>query len=96
MKDKNIVVRCFSMISQFSIHMLVPICMCSYAGYWLDKKLQTSFLFIFLFFIGAMAGGRNVYQLAQKLSGAKDHMPSELYGSNRKKKKREVNSGNEK
>ena len=86
MKDNSVVVRCLSMISQFTIHMLVPICMCSYLGYWIDEKLNTSFLFIVFFFVGALAGGRNVYLLAQKISGGKDSMPSKMYGSNEKKK----------
>ena len=88
MKDNSIIVRSLSMISQFTIHMLVPICMCSYLGYWLDEKLNTSFWFVVLFFVGAMAGGRNVYLLAQKISGGKENMPSKLYGSNQKKEKR--------
>lgn len=86
MKDNNIIVRCLSMISQFTIHMLVPICMCSYVGYLLDKKWNTDLMFVFFFFIGALAGGRNVYRLAQKISGGKDKMPSKLYGSNKRKK----------
>ena len=86
MKDNSIIVRSLSMISQFTIHMLVPICMCSYAGYLLDEKLNTSFLFIVLFFVGALAGGRNVYRLARKISGGNDKMPSKLYGSNQKGK----------
>ena len=85
MKDNSKIVRSLSMISQFTIHMLVPICMCSYMGYLVDKKLNTSFLFIIFFFVGALAGGRNVYMLAQKISGGKDSMPSKMYGSNRKK-----------
>ena len=85
MKDNNIIVRCLSMISQFTIHMLVPICMCSYVGYLLDKKWNTDLMFILFFFIGALAGGRNVYRLAQKISGGKDKMPSKLYGSNKRK-----------
>ena len=85
MKDNSIVVRCLSMISQFTIHMLVPICMCSYLGYLLDKKLNTSLFVIIFFFVGALAGGRNIYLLAQKISGGKDKMPSKLYGSNNKK-----------
>lgn len=88
MKDNSKIVRSLSMISQFTIHMLVPICMCSYLGYWLDEKLNTSFWFVVLFFVGAMAGGRNVYLLAQKISGGKENMPSKLYGSNQKKEKR--------
>lgn len=86
MKDNSKVVRSFSMITQFTIHMLVPICMCSYFGYLLDEKLNTSFLFIIFFFIGALAGGRNVYQLARKISGGEDKMPSKLYGANKKRK----------
>ena len=86
MKDNSIIVRCLSMISQFTIHMLVPICMCSYVGYLLDKKWNTDLMFVFFFFIGALAGGRNVYRLAQKISGGKDKMPSKLYGSNKRKK----------
>ena len=85
MKDNSKIVRSLSMISQFTIHMLVPICMCSYIGYLLDEKLSTSFLFIILFFVGALAGGRNVYRLAQKISGGKDSMPSRLYASNQRK-----------
>ena len=85
MKENSKIVRSLSMISQFTIHMLVPICMCSYVGYFLDKKLDTSFLFIFLFFIGAMAGARNVYLLAIKISGGQEQMPSKIYGTNQKR-----------
>ena len=88
MKNNSVVVRCLSMISQFTIHMLVPIFMCSYLGYLLDKKLSTSFLFIVFFFVGARAGGRNVYQLAQKILGGKEQMPSKMYGSNQKKSRK--------
>ena len=86
MKDNSIIIRSLSMISQFTIHMLVPICMCSYLGYILDEKWNTDFMFIFLFFVGALAGGRNVYRLAKKISGGDDKMPSKLYGSNKKSK----------
>ena len=85
MKDSSKIVRSLSMISQFTIHMLVPICMCSYFGYILDEKWNTDFMFIILFFVGALAGGRNVYRLAKKVSGAEDKMPSKMYGSNHKK-----------
>ena len=84
MRDNSKVVRSLSMITQFTIHMLVPICMCSYGGYLLDKKFGTSFWFVFLFFVGALAGGRNVYLLAQKVSDGKNHMTSKMYGYNQK------------
>ena len=86
MKENSIIVRSLSMVSQFTIHLLVPIGMCSYLGYLLDEKLDTSFLFILFFFVGALAGGRNIYLLAQKISGGKDKMPSKMYGTNRKRR----------
>jgi uncharacterized membrane protein len=33
---------------------------------YLDKWLDTNFISIILFFVGALAGGRNVYILAKK------------------------------
>lgn len=81
------------MISQFSIHILVPVCICSYIGYKLDEKFGTGFWFIILFFAGALAGGRNVYLLAAKIADGKDKMPSLRYASNQRKenKKEGVN-----
>ena len=91
MKDNSIIVRSLSMISQFTIHMLVPVCMCSYLGYLLDQKLDTVVFFIIFFFVGALAGARNIYLLAQKISDSKENMPSALYGSNQKRKaKKEI------
>lgn len=87
MKDNSRIVRSLSMISQFTINMLVPICMCSYLGYWIDEKIGTSFFFIIFFFVGALAGGRNIYLLAQKISEGKDSMPSKMYGSNQRNRK---------
>ncbi|MBQ0028757.1 MAG: AtpZ/AtpI family protein [Lachnospiraceae bacterium] len=46
--------------------MLVPIFLCSAIGYFIDLKLGTSFFFIILFFIGAIAGARNIYILARR------------------------------
>jgi len=56
-------------ISQFSISMLVPIAMCFFGGLLLDRWFGTSFIAIVLFFVGAIAGGRNVYLLAKKYFG---------------------------
>ncbi len=69
MKEQKGIIRAFSMIGQFGINMIVPIFLCSFGGYLLDKKLGTSFLFILLFFIGAVAGGFNVYRMAKNISG---------------------------
>ena len=65
--DKN-VFRYLTLITQFGIYMLVPFFLCYFAGMFLDKKLGTSFFMVILFFIGALAGFRNIYVLAQKLT----------------------------
>lgn len=67
MKKQSLVMRSLTTISQFGINMVVPIGMCSFAGYFLDKWLGTSFFIIVLFFAGALAGFRNVYILARKI-----------------------------
>ena len=67
MKKRSLVMRSLTAISQFGIHMIVPICMCSVAGYFLDKCLETNFFIIILFFVGALAGFRNIYILARKI-----------------------------
>lgn len=58
--------RILSYVTQFSINMLVPIFLCSFAGYYIDNKFGTSVFFIILFFVGAIAGARNIYILARK------------------------------
>lgn len=55
------------MITQFSINMIVPIFLCSFVGMWLDQKLGTSFIMVLMFFVGAIAGGRNVWIFARKV-----------------------------
>lgn len=64
--DKS-VYRSLSLVTQFGINMLVPICMMTALGVFLDDKLGTSFWMIILFFIGAIAGGQNIYRMAKKL-----------------------------
>lgn len=64
--DKE-VYRSLTLITQFGINMLVPIFLCTFLGIFLDKKLGTSFLVIVLFFIGALAGARNIYIFARNI-----------------------------
>ena len=61
MKYEKKVHYSFALISQFGISMVVPIVMCSFIGYYLDRFLKTNFLFVILFFVGALAGFRNIY-----------------------------------
>ncbi len=59
-------IRILAYISQFTINMLVPIFLCSALGYYIDKRLGTSWIFILMFFVGAAAGARNIYILARR------------------------------
>ena len=80
MKYKSEVYRSLTLILQFGINMLVPIFLCSYIGWWVDKKLQTSFVFILMFFLGALAGGRNVYRMAKQIFGRKAETHEDMEG----------------
>ncbi len=71
MKYRKNVYHALTMITQFGINMLVPIFLCSFAGIYLDKKLGSSFCMVFLFFVGALAGFRNVFVFARKVYSMK-------------------------
>ncbi|MFI3213359.1 MAG: AtpZ/AtpI family protein [Eubacteriales bacterium] len=88
----NNVYKSLTLVTQFSINMLVPIFLCSFIGDFLDRKLGTSFWVILLFFVGAMAGFRNVYVFAKKIYDSKETRPSEMYGTNQVKKRRNIKS----
>lgn len=66
MKFDRTVYQTLTLISQFGINMLVPIFLCSFVGMFVDKKLGTDFVMIIMFFVGAVAGGYNVYRLSKK------------------------------
>ena len=72
MKYHKSVYQSLAMITQFGITMLVPIFLCSFLGWYLDQWLQTSWLFVALFFIGALAGCRNIFILSKKIFETKD------------------------
>lgn len=61
------VYHALTMISQFGINMLVPIFICTFIGIAIDKKCQTSCWMVILFFVGAIAGCRNVLVFAKKI-----------------------------
>ena len=66
--DKS-VYRSLALITQFGINMLVPILMMSGAGIWLDRKFETVWITPVFFFIGAIAGGQNIYRMAKSIYG---------------------------
>lgn len=67
--SKKSVVQALLMVSQFSLNMLVPIGMMCMLGIWLDKTFETGFWTVILFFVGAIAGGQNVYRMARRFFG---------------------------
>lgn len=64
--DKS-VYRSFVLVMQFGLNMLVPICMLTALGVYLDRRLGTSFLTIVLFLVGAVAGAQNCYRMAKQI-----------------------------
>ncbi len=66
-KENREVFEALAMIVQFGIYMLVPIFLCTFIGIWLGKKYDISWMMIPFFFIGALAGGTNVYKMAKKI-----------------------------
>ena len=66
-KYKRSVYQSLAVITQFGINMLVPIFLCFFAGLFLDRQLGTAFWFVLLFFVGALAGFRNIFILAKKI-----------------------------
>lgn len=64
--DKS-VFRSLTMITQFGLNMLVPIGMMTALGVFLDQRFETGWITIVLFFIGAVAGGQNVWRMAKRV-----------------------------
>ena len=60
-----------ALISQFGITMVVPMVLMFAAGYFMDRFLGTSYWTVLLFFVGALAGFRNIYVLAKRVYGRK-------------------------
>ncbi len=55
------------LIFQFGINMIVPILMCTFLGVWIGKKFDILWIVIPLFFMGAVAGGQNIYRMSKRL-----------------------------
>lgn len=77
-KYKSSVYQTLALITQFGISMLVPIFLCSFLGKYLDDTLNTSYWFIILFFVGALAGFRNVYIMAKKTYETKEEQTEDF------------------
>lgn len=91
--DKSIY-RSLVLVTQFGINMLVPIGMMSALGVWLDRRFDTSFWTILLFFAGAAAGAQNIYRMAKQIYNVKDDVkekkePGSAHEDNRDTEKQE-------
>ncbi len=62
------VIRALSMLLQFTLFLLVPICGMGALGYYLDRRFGTKWIAILFFFIGAVAGFQNIYRYAMSIS----------------------------
>ena len=86
MKFNRSVYQALTMIGQFGINMLVPVFICSFLGMWLDKKLGTDFIMVILFFVGAVAGGWNVYRFARGIYSKGSEQSAYLHESRRNRR----------
>jgi len=57
------IIKALMLITQLGISMMVPIFLCVFAGGWIDKKLQSGWVFPVLLVLGIAAAFRNVYYL---------------------------------
>ena len=97
MRYRKNVYHALTMITQFGINMLVPIFLCSFIGIYIDRKCGTSFWMVLhivvlvylipvlLFFVGALAGFRNVYIFAKKVFSVKSEKDTDLERERRKR-----------
>ena len=66
-KDTRQVLDALVLVFQFGINMIVPISLCCLLGIWIGNKTGISWMMIPFFFIGALAGGTNVYRMAKRI-----------------------------
>ena len=60
------------LVTQFGINMLVPLLLCSLAGVYIGKRFDMEWIVIPLFFLGALAGFRNIHIMAKKIYQQKE------------------------
>lgn len=77
MKYNKSVYKSLALVTQLGINMLVPIFLCSFLGIYIDRKFQTNFWMVSLFFVGALAGFRNSYIAAKKIYQEKSDLRNE-------------------
>lgn len=93
--DKN-VYRSFALVLQVGVNMLVPICMMTALGIFLDEKLGTGFWMVVLFTVGAIAGGQNSYRMVKRIldSSQQSKANNRRQNEQRENRQKENGSGN--
>ena len=81
LKYRKEVFRSFSLVFQFGINMIVPILLCTFVGIVLDRYFSTSFIVIIMFFLGALAGFRNIFVFARNMNRHTTHLGSDTDAS---------------
>ena len=71
-KNNKEIVEALSMLTQFSVNMLVPIGAMVALGAWLGDKYDMDWVVIPLFFVGALAGYNSIFRMVQKYLKPKD------------------------
>ena len=72
MRYKKSVYQSLVLVTQFGINMLVPLLLCSLAGVYIGKRCDIEWIVIPLFFLGALAGFRNIHIMAKKIYQQKE------------------------
>ena len=67
--NKREVANALMMVLQFSINMLVPILACTFIGVYIGDRTGINWICIPLFFVGALAGFKNIYRMVKKTIG---------------------------
>jgi len=84
--DDRKVIRALSMMFQFTLFLLVPMGGMGALGIFLDKRFGTRWIAILFFFIGAVAGFRNIYRFAMSITEDKGPSDSKDESSDRSSK----------
>lgn len=66
MNYKKSVYTTLAMISQVGISMIVPVLLCTYAGAWLEERIDFPFTVIMIV-VGILAGVRNVIAIVKRM-----------------------------
>lgn len=65
-RSENIeIAKAFSMILQLGISIMVPIALCLFIGYELDRFFETNYITVIFIFLGMAAGIKSVYTITK-------------------------------